>query len=67
MKGVGNKATVKVKYKKMMAGLRSSVECPVCIAVPTDGHMLSCPRGHLVCNTCRLKMRAEPRSMGRGV
>ena len=53
------RATLKSKYKKMMAGLRSNVECPVCISVPTDGHMLSCPRGHLVCNTCRVKMRAE--------
>ena len=53
------RATLKSKYKKMMTGLRSNVECPVCISVPTDGHMLTCPRGHLVCNTCRVKMRAE--------
>ena len=33
------------KYDKLMAELKASVECPVCLNVPTDGsHMLTCPR-----------------------
>ena len=33
------------KYNKLMAELKASVECPVCLNVPTDGsHMLTCPR-----------------------
>ena len=32
------------KYNKLMAELKASVECPVCLNVPTDGsHMLTCP------------------------
>ena len=33
------------KYNKLMAELKASVKCPVCLNVPTDGsHMLTCPR-----------------------
>ena len=47
------------KYDKLMAELKAKVECPVCLAVPSGGQMLSCPRGHLVCNSCRENMAAE--------
>ena len=47
------------KYEKLMAELKAKLECPVCLAVPTEGQMLACPRGHLVCGSCRVKMTAE--------
>ena len=47
------------KYDKLMAELKGKVECPVCLSVPTGGQMLACPRGHLVCSPCRVKMTAE--------
>ena len=43
------------KYDKLMAELKSKVECPVCLTVPTGGQMFACPRGHLVCGPCRAK------------
>ena len=46
------------KYDKLMAELKAKLECPVCLAVPTEGQMLACPRGHLVCASCRVKMTA---------
>ena len=33
------------KYDKLMAELKAKLECPVCLAVPTEGQMLACPRG----------------------
>ena len=50
-----------VKYDKLMEELKAKVECPVCLSVPTGGQMLACPRGHLVCSPCRVKMTAEGR------
>ena len=47
------------KYDKLMAELKAKVECPVCLSVPTGGKMLTCPRGHLVCGPCRVKMTTE--------
>ena len=47
------------KYDKLIAELKAKLECPVCLAVPTEGQMLACPRGHLVCGSCRVKMTAE--------
>ena len=47
------------KYDKLMAELKSKVECPVCLTVPTGSLMLACPRGHLVCNLCRVNMTAQ--------
>eukprot|EP00092_Neocalanus_flemingeri_P035724 GFUD01038895.1.p1 GENE.GFUD01038895.1~~GFUD01038895.1.p1 ORF type:complete len:376 (-),score=88.15 GFUD01038895.1:23-1123(-) len=32
---------------------REQVECPVCLEVPTSGPVHVCPRGHLVCSTCK--------------
>ena len=53
---MANKAA---KYDKLMSELKAKVECPVCLTVPTGGQMLACPRGHLVCGPCRVKMTAE--------
>lgn len=44
--------------------LRTNLECPVCLEVPTSGPIAACPNGHLVCSkckqnlcpTCRVKM-----------
>ena len=47
------------RYDKLMAELKSKVECPVCLTVPIGGQMLACPRGHLVCGPCRVKMTGE--------
>ena len=47
------------KYDKLMAELKAKVECPVCLSVPSGGKMLACPRGHLVCGPCRVKMTTE--------
>ena len=51
--------TKAAKYDKLMAELKAKLECPVCLAVPTEGQMLACPRGHLVCGSCRVKMTAK--------
>ena len=56
MAAVASKAE---KYDILMAELRSKVECPVCLAVPTKGPMASCPKGHLVCLPCHQKMLAS--------
>ena len=47
------------KYDILMAELRTKVECPVCLAVPTKGPMASCPKGHLVCIPCHQTMVAN--------
>ena len=44
------------KFDILMAELRSKVECPVCLAVPTKGPMASCVKGHLVCLPCHQRM-----------
>ena len=51
--------TKAAKYDKLMAELKAKLECPVCLAVPTEGQMFACPRGHLVCGSCRVKMTAK--------
>ena len=47
------------KYDMLMAELRAKVECPVCLSVPTEGPMASCPKGHLVCDACHQQMVAS--------
>ena len=47
------------KYDKLMSELKAKLDCPVCLTVPIGGQMLACPRGHLVCSPCRVKMTAE--------
>ena len=44
------------KHNKLVAELKSKVECPVCLAIPTEGPMASCPKGHLVCLPCHQTM-----------
>ena len=56
MAAVASKAE---KYDTLMAELRTKVECPVCLAVPTKGPMASCPKGHLVCIPCHQTMVAS--------
>ena len=40
------------KYDKLMTELRGMVKCPVCLSIPEEGPIPSCPRGHLVCQPC---------------
>ena len=47
------------KHNKLVASLRANLECPVCLAIPTEGPMASCPRGHLVCLSCHRTMVAQ--------
>ena len=44
------------KHNKLVAELKSKVECPVCLTIPTKGPMASCPKGHLVCIPCQQSM-----------
>ena len=53
-----NKEVVE-KHNALVAELRANVECPVCLVVPTDGIMASCPKGHLVCSPCHQTMVAQ--------
>ena len=41
------------KYDKLMAGLRNIVTCPVCMSIPEEGPIASCPNGHLLCHPCQ--------------
>ena len=44
----------RVKIEKMSKELQSRVECPVCLSMPRDDRPVPCcPKGHLVCSTCR--------------
>ena len=44
------------KHNALVRELKGKVECPVCLAVPTEGSMASCPKGHLVCLPCHRTM-----------
>ena len=54
----------KTEIEKMAKEQQGQVECPVCLTVPIGGQMLACPRGHLVCSPCRVKMTAEGQFVG---
>ena len=46
----------KIKFE---AKMRKLVECPVCLTLPREGPVPCCANGHLVCNPCLGKLRAE--------
>ena len=46
-------------HNKLVAELRAKVECPVCLVLPTEGPMASCPNGHLVCLLCHQSMATQ--------
>ena len=46
------------KKNNLVAELKSKIECPVCLAIPTEGPMASCPNGHLLCIPCHQVMLA---------
>ena len=46
------------KKNNLVAELKSKIECPVCLAIPTEGPMASCPNGHLLCIPCHKVMLA---------
>ena len=39
-----------VRGQRLEEEVRGRVECPVCLAIPTEGPIYSCPHGHLVCS-----------------
>ena len=39
--------------------LRLEVRCPVCLSVPIEGPVPSCPRGHTVCYPCWMKLKGN--------
>ena len=41
---------------KIVAEIQSLLECPVCLTIPRDLPIPSCPSGHIVCQTCRSKV-----------
>ena len=40
--------------------LASHLECPVCLLVPREGPIPSCPVGHIICKTCRESLDTCP-------
>jgi len=34
--------------------LKEHMECPVCMEIPREGPIFSCPNGHLVCQKCKV-------------
>jgi len=54
---------IKIKVEdekiKFEAKMRKLVECPVCLTLPREGPVPCCANGHLVCNPCLGKLRAE--------
>ena len=49
-------ATKGDKYDKLMEELKALVKCPVCLSIPEEGPISSCPKGHLVCQPCHQVM-----------
>ena len=47
------------KHNTLVSELRARVECPVCLVLPTEGPMASCPKGHLVCIPCHRTMATQ--------
>ena len=39
--------------KKKIDDLKKQIECPVCLEVPREGPVFSCPNGHHVCKKCK--------------
>ena len=49
------------KTTKLVAELKSAVECPVCLVVPREGPVPCCPSGHITCSPCLERLRGEGR------
>ena len=39
--------------KKKIEDMKKEIECPICLEVPREGPVFSCPNGHLVCKNCK--------------
>ena len=37
-----------------VAKLKNQIECPVCLGVPSEAPVFSCPNGHMICNRCKM-------------
>ena len=40
--------------------IQSQLECPVCLKIPRDLPLPSCPSGHIVCRPCKERVRDYP-------
>ena len=47
------KKTAANELSKVLNVLKSTLECPVCLNLPRDLPVPSCPSGHIVCRSCR--------------
>jgi len=45
------------KQDHLLQRLKDKVECPVCLEMPRSGPVSVCPNGHVVCETCKRKLR----------
>ena len=50
----------KSDYKLIVSDFEKDLECPVCFHIPRSVPIPSCPAGHIVCNTCKPRIRECP-------
>ena len=50
----------KSDYKLIVSDFEKDLECPVCFNIPRHLPIHSCPAGHIVCKTCKLRVKKCP-------
>ena len=45
---------------KRLKGMQEELECPVCFEIPRELPIPACPKGHIVCKTCRKNVETCP-------
>ena len=50
----------KSDYKLIVSDFEKDLECPVCFNIPRSVPIPSCPAGHIVCTTCKPKVKDCP-------
>ena len=45
---------------KKLKGMLEDLECPVCFEIPRELPIPACPKGHIVCKTCRENVQTCP-------
>ncbi len=48
--------------EERMSVLRQKVTCPVCLDIPRRCGLVTCPNGHLLCETCYDRLRISERT-----
>ena len=51
---------IKMMLKDQMTRVMSQLECPVCLNIPRELSIPSCPSGHIVCRPCKTRVRDCP-------